>query len=229
MADETNGRTPEHREPAYQSEAEAPRPSGYPERMVGADRGKLEPARGPGHMWIDPSRCEVCDWPFGDLSCRPGDCSYRPGGDAVEARRLAERRAALEERRRLVEDDMRRAGVVSHEEASAIARRYNTSHWHPRGSRAPDGLERARYSIPADPRRDDDIRIDAYIARAARVERAAKKLEEAAGDLVRCIDENPNEECPFCELVKHEDGAEHDAECPTVRVLEAARRLREEG
>lgn len=38
--------------------------------------------------------------------------------------------------------------------------RFNSSHWK-------NATERARYSIPADPRRDDDIRLGAYIEQTA--------------------------------------------------------------
>jgi hypothetical protein len=49
------------------------------------------------------------------------------------------------------------AGPVSHDEAQEILLRFNASHWD-------NGYEKARYSIPADPQRDDDIRLSAYIA-----------------------------------------------------------------
>lgn len=55
------------------------------------------------------------------------------------------------------------AGHVSHDEADAILHRFNASHWGSAG-------EHARYSIPADPRRDDDIRLAAYIAAARKTE-----------------------------------------------------------
>jgi hypothetical protein len=48
---------------------------------------------------------------------------------------------------------------VTHAEARQILRRLNASHFSNRG----DMGERARYSIPADTERDDDIRLAAYI------------------------------------------------------------------
>ena len=61
-------------------------------------------------------------------------------------------------------------GEVSVEEAHEIATRFNNSHWK---------LEPyARYSIPANPRRDDDIRLSAFIKRA---EAAFKRLDEIDG------------------------------------------------
>lgn len=79
-------------------------------------------------------------------------------------------RASGETERELANDreDHERAGVVMHDEARAILRRFNASHWRN------DGKERARYSIPADPLRDDDIRLGAYISRSARIEQAAR-------------------------------------------------------
>lgn len=48
-------------------------------------------------------------------------------------------------------------GPVSHDEARAILSRFVNSHFKNPG-------EHARVSIPADPRRDDDLRMAAYIA-----------------------------------------------------------------
>ena len=53
------------------------------------------------------------------------------------------------------------AGPISHDEAQEILSRFNSSHWH---HSRPTGREVARYSIPANPLRDDDIRLGAYIA-----------------------------------------------------------------
>ena len=62
----------------------------------------------------------------------------------------------------------RSAGTVAHDEARGILLRFNASHWRNHGK------EVARYSIPANPDRDDDIRLGAYIARAERLEAAAR-------------------------------------------------------
>jgi hypothetical protein len=81
-------------------------------------------------------------------------------------------------------------GPVTHEEAKGIATRYNRSHWYPKG----EG-ERARYTIPADPRRDDDIRLEAYIAQQqarddahAALQQRVAGLEEALGDMLGTLD-----------------------------------------
>lgn len=71
---------------------------------------------------------------------------------------------------KIMQEWMERAGTVSHDEANEIAKRYNASHFD-----RPGMGEKARYSIPADPRRDDDIRMRVYIA-----QNAAKDAEIAA-------------------------------------------------
>ena len=50
-------------------------------------------------------------------------------------------------------------GPITHAEAREIANRYNNSHWRDKAGHE----EHARYTIPADPRRDDDLRLAAYI------------------------------------------------------------------
>jgi hypothetical protein len=82
----------------------------------------------------------------------------------------------------LSEED--RTGPVTHSEARKILSRFNASHWK---HSWPTGGEVARYSIPADPRRDDDIRLDAYIAQNE------KEQERLRGLLGRLRD--------FCEYV----------------------------
>lgn len=62
----------------------------------------------------------------------------------------------------MADRDNASAGHVSHDEAEAILRRFNASHW--------GNGEHARYSFPADPGRDDDIRLGAYIAAARKTE-----------------------------------------------------------
>jgi len=61
-----------------------------------------------------------------------------------------------------VEGDMSelKTGPISHDEAKQIASRFNASHWD-------NGKEKARYTIPPDARRDDDIRLNAYIDQQA--------------------------------------------------------------
>lgn len=79
-------------------------------------------------------------------------------------------------------DDNAAAGHVSHDEADAILRRFNASHW-----RNPE--EHARYSIPADPRRDDDIRLAAYIAAARETEAALTRLRALLAAYGRAVEE----------------------------------------
>lgn len=63
-------------------------------------------------------------------------------------------------------------GNVSVEEAIEISDRYHASHYR---EHLPD-RERARYTIPANPRRDDDIRLTAFIARADRAFALVKRM-----------------------------------------------------
>jgi len=74
-------------------------------------------------------------------------------------------------------DDQVRAGHVDASEAKMILRRYNASHFHNRAGMG----EHARYSIPADPRRDDDIRLSRFIAQHE-IAIAALKLIAEHGD-----------------------------------------------
>lgn len=161
----------------------------------------------------DPRRCDVCDWPLAasiDDGCVPGNCSYRAREGTPEHERIVERRRRLaagwtvEEARRgerdqeaarkvhsSVTEEQAAAGVVSHDEARAIADRYNTSHWYPRTSALRPGEERARYSIPPNPLRDDDIRLHAYIARCERIESLVRPIiESPAIENVRAILDN---------------------------------------
>lgn len=84
--------------------------------------------------------------------------------------------------RETLSDQMsREAGPVSAEEARDALGRFNTSHWNSKG-------EKARYSIPANPRRDDDIRLGAFIdqseKRIALLEQTLRGiLEEKRSDL----------------------------------------------
>lgn len=61
-------------------------------------------------------------------------------------------------------DDHARAGKVTVEEARVHLSRFNSSHFH---RHAPGPHGRAVYSIPANPWRDSDIRLGAFITRAA--------------------------------------------------------------
>jgi hypothetical protein len=71
------------------------------------------------------------------------------------------------------EDDVSKAaGFVSCAEARDILTRFNASHWRGKGGVG----ETARYTIPADPKRDDDIRMGAFIDRAERMERDIELL-----------------------------------------------------
>ncbi len=61
--------------------------------------------------------------------------------------------------------------------------------------------------------------IDVLIAAARAEGHAAGRAEadgeavKALGDIVQRIDENPNEECPFCVPEPNEGGADHEPEC----------------
>jgi len=74
-------------------------------------------------------------------------------------------------------DDHVRAGLVTSDEAKEILVRFINSHFRKRSEA--HGRDCARISIPANPTRDDDIRMSAFIARAERLETAALALLEA--------------------------------------------------
>lgn len=40
------------------------------------------------------------------------------------------------------------------------------------------------------------------------------RLQDAILRVLMKVDENPNEECPFCATIKHDQGADHEEECP---------------
>lgn len=46
-------------------------------------------------------------------------------------------------------------------------------------------------------------------------------LANAAAELVRCVHENPDEECPFCELTVHDLGSDHQPDCPLLALASA--------
>jgi hypothetical protein len=48
-----------------------------------------------------------------------------------------------------------------------------------------------------------------------------RRLEEAAGALVQRVNENPNEECPFCAVLHQPGGADHEEDCPIERLSSA--------
>ena len=80
-------------------------------------------------------------------------------------------------------------GPITHAEARQMVARFNASHWN-------DGREKARYTIPADPRRDDDIRLHAYIdqmealtARATAAESRVRELEASIDALAEKVDD----------------------------------------
>lgn len=68
-------------------------------------------------------------------------------------------------------DPIDRLEPITHKEAREMLSRFNASHW---GGRAAG--EKARYTIPADPRRDDDIRLGAYIDQQEKREAAFQAL-----------------------------------------------------
>lgn len=80
-------------------------------------------------------------------------------------------------------EDYALAGEVSVEEAREALQRFVNSHFDNPG-------EKARASIPADPRRDDDIRLGAFIARAEKAFAELKRLRIACDALVEAWDED---------------------------------------
>lgn len=88
-----------------------------------------------------------------------------------------------------------RAGVVTPAEAKQILSRYNASHF-----RSPE-REHARYSIPANPLRDDDIRLGAFIANSEELVDAARALFEPAF-LESAAHELPPTDRPFARFLR---------------------------
>jgi hypothetical protein len=90
-----------------------------------------------------------------------------------------------------LDDVERRAGTVTPAEAREILTRFNASHWHHK-----DLGERARYSIPADPRRDDDIRLGVFIDQAERAiaerDRLRAEVERLAAEVERLRGPEPD-------------------------------------
>ena len=79
-------------------------------------------------------------------------------------------------------------GPVSHDEAEQILLRFNASHWD-------NGHEKARYTIPADPQRDDDIRLSAYIAHQRARDAEVAALRQIISDAAREVGAQVSPEC----------------------------------
>ncbi len=73
------------------------------------------------------------------------------------------------------EAELEKTGVVSCAEAREIAKRYNASHF----SNHRDMGERARYTIPVDFRRDDDVRLSAFISQVEKAQEDAARESSA--------------------------------------------------
>lgn len=57
---------------------------------------------------------------------------------------------------------------------------------------------------------------------------AAEAVAAEVGDLLRFIDESPNETCPLCDVIpRDEGGSDHDPDCRTTRLIAALRRYDE--
>ena len=65
--------------------------------------------------------------------------------------------------------------IPTMKEAGEILRRFVHSHFRPR---LREGDETARFSIPANPRRDDDLRMSAFIGWARRVHDFMRRLDD---------------------------------------------------
>ncbi len=97
-------------------------------------------------------------------------------------------------------DDHVRAGKVTVEEAREHLSRFNSSHFH---HHAPGPHGRAVYSIPADPSRDSDIRLGAFITRAAHAFDAIARVNDVLGNAGCSCDcdhdvESHDEDCDRC-------------------------------
>ena len=72
-------------------------------------------------------------------------------------------------------EDSKLAGFVSVAEAHDILDRFIASHFRR------DGCERARFSIPANPARDDDIRLSAFIEQSRPLRQELDRLRRSLG------------------------------------------------
>lgn len=101
--------------------------------------------------------------------------------------------AGEDERAAMLAADEHVKEIISHGEAEQILIRFNTSHWR---NKKP-GDEPARYSIPANPQRDDDLRLHAYIqqqrAREQWQARARPTGEQPVSEPLP-----PDQMCPNC-------------------------------
>lgn len=88
--------------------------------------------------------------------------------------------------------------IISHEEAEEILCRFNSSHWK-------NDTERARYTIPADPRRDDDLRLHAYIEQNKVREKQLSVLRSRSDALPASIDGSEVIYCGHCERPHRHD------------------------
>jgi hypothetical protein len=78
----------------------------------------------------------------------------------------------------------KRSGVITHDEAQQMLCRFIASHFR----RGREEGEHARITIPADPHRDDDLRLDAYIEQQRSAAASTQALREAAERLLTWLD-----------------------------------------
>jgi hypothetical protein len=117
-------------------------------------------------------------------------------------------------------EDHAAAGEVSVAEAFEILNRFINSHWHAKDP----NYDRARFSIPANPLRDDDIRLGAFISRA---ENAFTEIDALRALVVArrdCIDAADvlresviGDTCPA-----HDPHCDSDGTCNRCEQLDAA-------
>jgi len=103
--------------------------------------------------------------------------------------------------------------TVTAEEAKKMLSRFNASHWNR------NDKERARYSIPANPRYDDDIRMGAFIEQTdARI----RELEEAVRILGGVIREHyPHKEWGYAdETLKRHMGTDNQIALTAVKAAQ---------
>lgn len=129
-------------------------------------------------------------------------------------------------------EDWAAAGPVSHDEARAILTRFANSHFKNPG-------ERARISIPADPKRDDDIRMAAYIVQCRNLSTENAELRRRLGEAEKVcssvewsgrrydVDGQTGYEssCPWCggwELDQDDPKSGHAPDCALAKVIRDA-------
>lgn len=162
-------------------------------------------------------RCAICDWPISERTedgCTLLSCSFRPAHGSDDHRRIERRREDLQSLATRYGLDPTRShhlfalgvilrergsvhpSVIAEEEAAGAVSVEEAREALDRLVSAAFGRGRARISIPVNPRRDDDIRLAAFIAQSERVPRStsaasASQVEQALALVARGTESEP--------------------------------------